>query len=74
MGGFPVASFTTLDSNGGFEQASKKIREAMRERGEMRRRKSQAGRGGWMVHGDDDETDSEAEDKGEYDEARKKTS
>ncbi|KAK1836641.1 hypothetical protein QBC39DRAFT_247217 [Podospora conica] len=63
MGGFPVASFTTLDSNGGFEQASKKIREAMRERGEMRRRKSQAGRGGgWMVHGDEDETESDGED------------
>lgn len=70
MGGFPVASFTTLDSNGGFEQASKKIREAMRERGEMRRRKSQAGRGGWMVDGDEDETESEGE--GGEGEGRKK--
>ncbi|CRK42557.1 hypothetical protein BN1708_016932, partial [Verticillium longisporum] len=35
-GGFPVSGFTTLDSQGGFEVASKKIREAMK----LRRRKS----------------------------------
>ncbi|KAL2016853.1 hypothetical protein VTK56DRAFT_2928 [Thermocarpiscus australiensis] len=42
MGGFPVGGFTALDSKEGFDEASKKIREAMRERGQMRRRKSQA--------------------------------
>lgn len=40
LGGFPVSGFTTLDSQAGFDEASKKIREAMRERGEFRRRKS----------------------------------
>lgn len=30
--GFPVGGFTTLDSAGGFDEASKRIREAMRER------------------------------------------
>lgn len=30
--GFPVGGFTTLDSAGGFDEASRRIREAMRER------------------------------------------
>ena len=34
--GFPISGFTTLDSSGGFDEASRRIREAMRER----RRKS----------------------------------
>ncbi|KAI2622012.1 Sucrase/ferredoxin-like-domain-containing protein [Hypomontagnella submonticulosa] len=39
-GGFPVSSFTTLDTNEGFNEASNKIRAAMRQRGQLRRRKS----------------------------------
>ncbi|KKY19416.1 putative glycerol-3-phosphate o-acyltransferase [Diplodia seriata] len=36
-GGFPLQGFSTLDSSGGFEEVSKKIRGAMRERGQRRR-------------------------------------
>ncbi|KAI5866223.1 hypothetical protein GGS23DRAFT_556055 [Durotheca rogersii] len=39
-GGFPVSGFTSLDSKEGFNEASNKIRAAMRERGQLRRRKS----------------------------------
>lgn len=39
--GFPVGAFTTLDSKEGFDQANRKIRQAMRERGELRRRQSE---------------------------------
>ncbi|KAH8897047.1 hypothetical protein GQ53DRAFT_760256 [Thozetella sp. PMI_491] len=67
MGGFPVSAFTTLDSKEGFDEASMKIRAAMRERGEMRRRKSQGPKGsGGLIDDDSDEEDGE-----EYDEARK---
>ncbi|EGO54682.1 hypothetical protein NEUTE1DRAFT_132129 [Neurospora tetrasperma FGSC 2508] len=41
LGGSPVDKFPNLNTEEGFNEASKKIREAMRERGEMRRRKSQ---------------------------------
>ena len=67
MGGFPISGFTTLDSKEGFDHANKKIREAMRERGQMRRRKSQEARKGAFTM--DDESDEDGE---EYDEARKK--
>ncbi|KAM0276372.1 hypothetical protein ACHAQH_006820 [Verticillium albo-atrum] len=63
-GGFPVSGFTTLDSQGGFEVASKKIREAMK----LRRRKS--GDVKKIEVGDD--SSEEDEDDG-YTEARKKT-
>ncbi|KAL1391341.1 hypothetical protein HDK64DRAFT_232273 [Phyllosticta capitalensis] len=36
-GGFPLQGFSTLDSKGGFEEVSKKIRGAMKERGQRRR-------------------------------------
>ncbi|KAI1499492.1 hypothetical protein F5X99DRAFT_389633 [Biscogniauxia marginata] len=39
-GGFPVSAFTTLDSQEGFHEANRKIRAAMQQRGELRRRKS----------------------------------
>ena len=68
LAGFPISKFTTLDSKEGFDEASKKIREAMRERGQMRRRKSQAAESRRFIEGD--ETDEE--DREEYDEARKK--
>ncbi|KAI5922810.1 Sucrase/ferredoxin-like-domain-containing protein [Camillea tinctor] len=38
-GGFPVSAFTTLDSQEGFHEANRKIRAAMQQRGELRRRK-----------------------------------
>ncbi|CRK45244.1 hypothetical protein BN1723_016500 [Verticillium longisporum] len=63
-GGFPVSGFTTLDSQGGFEVASKKIREAMK----LRRRKSGDVRK--IEIGDDS---SEEDEDDEYTEARKKT-
>ncbi|WYZ37890.1 hypothetical protein EsH8_II_001396 [Colletotrichum jinshuiense] len=58
-GGFPISGFTTLDSAGGFDEASKKIREAMK----LRRRKSGEHK---MELGADDSEDEE------YNEARKK--
>lgn len=67
-GRFPIAGFTQLDSKEGFNQASQKLREAMRERGEMRRRKSQAEARGLMELGSEDED----EDGEGWDEARKK--
>ncbi|KAK5661999.1 hypothetical protein OQA88_10110 [Cercophora sp. LCS_1] len=57
--GFPVSGFTTLDSQEGFNEASRKIREAMMERGAMRRRKSQAERGGYFEVADSDEDEEE---------------
>ncbi|KAK3381419.1 hypothetical protein B0H63DRAFT_204045 [Podospora didyma] len=74
MAGFPVDQFTALDSKEHFDEASKKIREAMRERGEMRRRKSskasrgsREGRDTWI-----DGAESDEEDGDEYEEARTK--
>lgn len=58
VGVFGLGGFTSLDSKEGFDEASKKIREAMRERGEMRRRKSQAEQRG-MVLGESDESGGE---------------
>ncbi|KAI1827282.1 acyltransferase [Xylaria intraflava] len=40
--GFPVSGFTSLDSHEGFQEANNKIRAAMMERGQLRRRKSVA--------------------------------
>lgn len=59
MGSFPISGFTALDSKEGFDEASKKIREAMKERGAMRRRKSQQNNG--FIHGvsTDEEYESE---------------
>ncbi|KAM5346593.1 hypothetical protein ACJ41O_009598 [Fusarium nematophilum] len=59
-GGFPLSGFTTLDSAGGFDEATRKIREAMK----VRRRKT-----------DQEKTEGEEEEDSEeegYDEARKK--
>jgi glycerol-3-phosphate O-acyltransferase/dihydroxyacetone phosphate acyltransferase len=63
-GGFPVSGFTTLDSAEGFNEASRKIREAMRDR----RKKSDKVK---MEAGPDDDEEEDSEDE-EYDEARKK--
>lgn len=62
-GGFPVSGFTTLDSAEGFNEASKKIRQAMKDR---RRRSDKLNEAG----AEEDE-DEDSEEEG-YDEARKK--
>jgi len=54
---FPLKSFSTLDTKGGFDEVSMKIRGAMRERGQIRRRESEA------VRGDGDDVDSDEEEK-----------
>lgn len=62
--GFPISGFTTLDSAGGFNEASRKIREAMKTR--RRKTEDQA------VAGEEDEEESEDSEEEGYDEARKK--
>ena len=61
--GFPISGFTTLDSKEGFNEATRKIREAMKDR---RRRSDQV-----KVQAGDDEGEEDSEDE-QYDEARKK--
>ena len=46
-GGFPVKKFSTISSKETLDEVSQKIRGAMRERGQERRRKSEEGLGGW---------------------------
>ena len=53
--GFPLKSFSTLDSHGSFDEVSMKIRGAMKERGQMRRRKSAEPREEDEDDGDDDD-------------------
>lgn len=60
-GGFPVSAFTTLDSKEGFDEAAKKIRAAMRERGELRRRQSQTTHGFTLIQDDEDEESDDSE-------------
>ncbi|CAK7240359.1 MAG: Glycerol-3-phosphate/dihydroxyacetone phosphate acyltransferase [Sporothrix thermara] len=60
-GGFPISGFTTLDSKGGFDEASKKIRAAMRERGELRRRQSQTTHGFTLIQDDEEEDSDDSE-------------
>ncbi len=60
---FPISGFTTLDSAGGFDQATRKIRQAMKDR----RRKSDK----LKMETGGDEQDDDSDDEG-YDEARKK--
>ncbi|KAG6009852.1 hypothetical protein E4U21_000954 [Claviceps maximensis] len=59
---FPLTGFTTLDSTEGFNEASRKIRQAMKDRRRRSEKLMEAG-------GDDEDDDSEEEG---YDEARKK--
>ena len=47
-GGFPVQSFSTIDSKEGLDEVSQKIRGAMKQRGQQRR-KSQEGSGNWEL-------------------------
>jgi glycerol-3-phosphate O-acyltransferase/dihydroxyacetone phosphate acyltransferase len=53
--GFPLKSFSTLDSKGGFDEVSQKIRGAMRERGQIRRRNTEEARQGEEVEESDDD-------------------
>lgn len=43
-GGFSIKGFSTLDSNASFDEVSQKIRGAMRERGQIRRRNTEEAR------------------------------
>lgn len=62
--GFPVSAFTTLDSKEGLDEVSRKIRQEMKERGELRRRKS-AGKKAFELQSNDGESDEEEEDEAE---------
>ncbi len=61
MGGFPLSGFTTLDSQEGFDEASRKIRDAMRERGELRRRQNRTTKD-FTVSAEDEESDGGEDD------------
>lgn len=50
--GFPISAFTTLDSKEGLDEVARKIRQEMRERGEIRRRKSE-GKKAFELQGDE---------------------
>ncbi|RDW88980.1 putative CTR1 suppressor protein [Coleophoma cylindrospora] len=58
--GFPLKGFSTLNSKGDFDEVSKKIRGAMKERGAMRRRQSQE-----QAAVSDEESEDEEEGEGE---------
>ncbi|KAK5994991.1 putative acyltransferase [Cladobotryum mycophilum] len=63
--GFPISAFTTLDSAEGFNEATRKIREAMKDR----RKKSDKIK---LESGPDDDEEGGSEEEEEYNEARKK--
>lgn len=54
--GFPISAFTTLDSKEGLDEVARKIRQEMRERGEIRRRKSE-GKKAFELQGDESDDD-----------------
>ncbi|CZT40927.1 probable CTR1 suppressor protein [Rhynchosporium secalis] len=58
-GSFPLKSFSTLDSKSGFDEVSLKIRGAMKERGQIRRRQSDYAR---EEEAANDSEDNEAKD------------
>lgn len=62
--GFPISAFTTLDSKEGLDEVSRKIREEMRERGEVRRRKSQGKKAFELQADESDEEDGRSEASG----------
>lgn len=62
--GFPISAFTTLDSKEGLDEVSRKIREEMRERGEVRRRKSQGKKAFELQADESDEDDGRSEASG----------
>jgi len=53
--GFPLKSFSTLDSKSGFDEVSQKIRGAMRERGQIRRRNTEEAERRGNEESDDEE-------------------
>ncbi|KAL2075344.1 hypothetical protein VTL71DRAFT_287 [Oculimacula yallundae] len=53
-GSFPLKSFSTLDSKSGFDEVSMKIRGAMKERGQIRRRQSDFAREEEAANGSED--------------------
>lgn len=62
--GFPVSAFTTLDSKEGLEEVARKIRAEMRERGEVRRRKSEGKKAFELQAEDSDDEDGRSEASG----------
>ena len=56
--GFPLKSFSTLDSKGSFDAVSQKIRGAMRERGQIRRRNTEV-----AIRHEDGGDDSDADER-----------
>ena len=56
--GFPLSAFSTLDAKGSFAEVSQKIRGAMKERGQMRRRKSEE-----ASREENNDSDSEGEER-----------
>ncbi|KUI53573.1 hypothetical protein VP1G_00866 [Cytospora mali] len=61
--GFPVSAFTTLNSKEGLDEVSRKIRMEMRERGELRRRRSE-GRRAFELQSNDGESEDEEDANG----------
>lgn len=58
--GFPISAFTTLDPKEGLDEVSRKIREEMRERGELRRRRSQGkAKAAFELRGEEDSEDED---------------
>lgn len=60
-GGFPVQPLTALNSKDDFDEVSKRIRGAMRERGQERRRQSEDG--SWDMASSESDATSSQEDK-----------
>ncbi|ROV91052.1 hypothetical protein VMCG_09593 [Cytospora schulzeri] len=63
--GFPVSGFTTLDGKAGLDEVSRKIRMEMKERGELRRRRSEGRRAFEHEGNDGDSEDDEEEEEGD---------
>lgn len=61
FGGFPVSGFTSLDSKGAFDETSKKIREVMHGRAQMRRRATKSKQEFTLAGDDSDEASSQDE-------------
>lgn len=62
--GFPISAFTTLDSKEGLDEVSRKIRAEMRERGEVRRRKSQGKKSFELQADESEDEDARSEASG----------
>lgn len=68
--GFPVSGFTALDGKEGLDEVSRKIRMEMRERGELRRRRSE-GKHAFELHSNGEESEDEEDEDEDADESKK---